>query len=74
MEEGGVLQQGTTGGRFTQKRGNAFKAIIYIICSAACGFVAGVAAESVPFLLGLRRARPKVSEGLDFVKFPCFEN
>ena len=58
MEEGGVLQQGTTGGRFTQKRGNAFKAIIYIICSAACGFVAGAAAESVPFLLGLRRARP----------------
>ena len=57
-EEGGVLQQETMGGRFAQKRGNVFKVIVRKICSVACGFVAGAAAESVPFLLGLRRARP----------------
>ena len=73
-EEGGVLQQETMGGRFAQKRGNVFKVIVHKICSVACGFVAGAAAETLTSLLGLRRARPKVSEGLDFAKFPCFEN
>ena len=53
-QEGGVLQQGMTGGRFTQKRGNVFTGIVHIICSAACGFAAGAAAETVTFLLGLR--------------------
>ena len=73
-EEGGVLQQETTGGRFTQKRGNVFKVIVHKICSVASGFIAGAAAETLTSLLGLRRARLKVSEGLDFVKLPCFEN
>ena len=49
-----MLQQGTTGGRFTQKRGNVFKGIVHIICSAAGGFVAAAAAETLTFLLGLR--------------------